>query len=66
MWCIVNGPWEAKMADVWISLPWKWEDLMMPVYLKWDFLKNLNWDNVLDDFMNIIEDYFDRHFRKRI
>ena len=64
MWCIVNGPWESKMADIWISLPWKSEDLIMPVYVKWTFLKNLKWDNVLDDFMNIVEDYFDRHFRK--
>ena len=25
MWCVVNGLWEAKSADIWIFFPWKGE-----------------------------------------
>lgn len=58
MWCIVNWPWESKNADIWISLPWDFENPKMPVYIKWKLFKNLSWDKIFEEFMDIIEEYF--------
>ena len=66
MWCIVNGPWESKNSDIWISFPGNQEWSKLPVYIRWKFYKNLEWDNVFHDFINIIEEYFDRHYKKNL
>lgn len=64
MWCIVNGPGESKHADIWISLPWDYENPQMPVYIKWELYKNLSWNNVFNEFIEIIEEHFYRHNKK--
>lgn len=63
MWCIVNWPWESKHANIWISFPGNQEWSNLPVYTDGKFYKNLCWENILSDFMNIIEEYFDRHYK---
>jgi len=57
MWCIVNGPWEAKHADIWIFFPWDGENPKIPVYIKWELYKNLEWERVYEEFMDILEGY---------
>ena len=47
MGCIVNGPGEARNADIWIFLPWDGENPTIPVYVRWKNYKNLKWDKVL-------------------
>lgn len=59
MGCIVNGPWEARHADVWIFFPWDGENPKIPVYIKWELYKNLGWDNVFEEFMEILERYLE-------
>lgn len=58
MWCIVNGVGEASNADIWIFFPWNMEDPSIPVYVKWKMYKILKWDDIFDQFMEIIEMYF--------
>ena len=57
MWCIVNGPWEAKHADIGIFFPWDGENPKIPVYIKWELYKNLEWERVYEEFMEILEGY---------
>jgi (E)-4-hydroxy-3-methylbut-2-enyl-diphosphate synthase len=57
MGCIVNGPWEAKHADIWIFFPWDGENPKIPVYIRWELYKNLEWDRVYEEFMEILEGY---------
>lgn len=64
MWCIVNWVWEAKNADIWVYIPWNNEDPIMPVMVKWKVVKYLNSWNVFEEFLGIIEKYFDENFKK--
>lgn len=64
MWCIVNWPGESKSADIWISFPWDFEKPQLPVYLAWEFYKNLSWDNIFQEFMEIVENYLSKKFSK--
>jgi 4-hydroxy-3-methylbut-2-en-1-yl diphosphate synthase IspG/GcpE len=57
MGCIVNGPWEAKHADIWIFFPWDGENPKIPVYIKWELYKSLEWERVYEEFMEILERY---------
>ena len=57
MGCIVNWPWEAKHADIWIFLPWNNENPQIPVYIKLSLYKILNHDNIFEEFMQIVENY---------
>jgi (E)-4-hydroxy-3-methylbut-2-enyl-diphosphate synthase len=57
MWCIVNGPWEAKNADIGIFLPWTGEQVKIPVYIKGVLYKNLEWKDILEQFIYILEQY---------
>ena len=59
MGCIVNGPGEARNADIGIFLPWDWENPSIPVYVRGKNYKNLKWDKVFEEFMEILGDYFE-------
>ena len=59
MWCIVNGPGEAKNADIWIFLPWDGENPTIPVYVWGKPYKNLKGDTVFEEFLEIVVDYFE-------
>jgi len=58
MWCIVNGVGEASNADVWIFFPGNMENPRIPVYVKGKMYKVLDSENVFENFMEIIEQYF--------
>lgn len=58
MWCIVNGIWEASNADIWIFFPGNMEEPKIPVYVRGKPYKVLEWENVFEQFMEIIELYF--------
>ncbi len=60
MGCIVNGPGEAKNADIWIFLPGDGEDPVIPVYVRGKPYRNLKWDKVYEEFMEILVDYFEK------
>lgn len=56
MGCVVNGPGEAKHADISISLPGKTEKPVAPVYIRGKFLKTISGDNIAEEFIKIVED----------
>lgn len=64
MWCIVNWVWEAKNADLWVYIPGNNEDPIIPAVVKWEVVKYLNKDNAFEEFMNIVEKYFEENFKK--
>lgn len=57
MGCIVNGPGESKYSDIAISLPGKMEKPVAPVYIHGKFVKSLQGDKIIDQFMRIVEDF---------
>ncbi len=59
MGCIVNGPWEAKNADIGIFLPGDGENPTIPVYVGGKPYKTLKWEKVYEEFMEILIDYFE-------
>lgn len=58
MWCVVNGVGEASNADVGVFFPGNMEDPKIPVYVRGKMYKVLDNANVFDQFMEIIELYF--------
>ena len=58
MWCVVNGVGEASHADIGIFFPGNAENPQIPVYVKWKMFKVLEWENVFEQFMEIVEKYF--------
>lgn len=57
MGCVVNGPGESKYSDIAISLPGKMEKPVAPVYIRGKFVKSLQGDKIIDQFMRIVEDF---------
>lgn len=55
MGCIVNGPGEAKYADIAISLPGKSEKKGAPIYIKGKYHKTLQGKNICHQFIDLIE-----------
>lgn len=55
MGCAVNGPGEAKNADIAISLPGKTEKKVAPVYIKGKFVKTLSGNKIAEQFIKLIE-----------
>lgn len=54
MGCIVNGPGEARHADIALILPGKTETPIAQVYKKGKFIKNLTGKNIAQEFLKII------------
>lgn len=54
MGCIVNGPGEARHADIALILPGKTETPIAQVYKKGKFVKNLNGNNISQKFIRIL------------
>ncbi len=57
MGCVVNGPGESQHADIAISLPGTSEKPVAPVYIKGKFIKSLKGDNIMEEFVTMIETY---------
>jgi len=62
MWCVVNGIWEAKHADIWIFFPWNSEKPIIPVYIKWKQFTTFTIDeDIFWWFIKIIEKFFSQN-----
>lgn len=59
MGCVVNGPGEAKNADIALVLPGKTEKPIAQVYLKGKFSKNLTGKNIAQQFLKIFTKYIE-------
>ncbi|HEY8195972.1 MAG TPA: flavodoxin-dependent (E)-4-hydroxy-3-methylbut-2-enyl-diphosphate synthase [Gemmatimonadales bacterium] len=62
MGCVVNGPGESKHADIGISLPGTAEDPKAPVYVDGRLLVTLRGEDIVADFLGILDDYVASRF----
>jgi len=62
MGCIVNGPGESKHANIGISLPGTFEDPKAPVYVDGKLAVTLKGDNIVPEFLKILDDYVERTY----
>ena len=62
MGCVVNGPGESKHANIGISLPGTFEEPKAPVYVDGKLMVTLKGDNIVPEFLQILEDYVDRTY----
>lgn len=66
MGCVVNGPGESKYADIGISLPGIREEPTAPVYVDGELVTTLRGDNIIQEFMAIMDDYIKKRYVKKI
>ena len=57
MGCVVNGPGESKHANIGISLPGTFEEPKAPVYVDGRLLITLRGDDIVAEFLGILEEY---------
>jgi (E)-4-hydroxy-3-methylbut-2-enyl-diphosphate synthase len=62
MGCVVNGPGESKHANIGISLPGTGEDPKAPVYVDGKLETILRGDNIITDFISILDRYVASHY----
>jgi (E)-4-hydroxy-3-methylbut-2-enyl-diphosphate synthase len=62
MGCIVNGPGESKHAHIGISLPGTFEEPKAPVYVDGRLLKTLKGERIVEEFIEILNEYVDTHY----
>jgi (E)-4-hydroxy-3-methylbut-2-enyl-diphosphate synthase len=62
MGCVVNGPGESKHANIGISLPGTFEDPKAPVYVDGRLLVTLRGDDIVPEFLGILEEYVASRF----
>ena len=62
MGCVVNGPGESKHANIGISLPGTFEEPKAPVYVDGKLMVTLKGDNIVPEFLQILEDYVGRTY----
>jgi (E)-4-hydroxy-3-methylbut-2-enyl-diphosphate synthase len=62
MGCVVNGPGESKHANIGISLPGTSEEPKAPVYVDGRLLVTLRGDNIVSEFLMIVNDYVASHY----
>src|SRR5437870_3426992 len=62
MGCVVNGPGESKHANIGISLPGTFEEPKAPVYVDGRLFVTLKGDNIVPEFIKILDDYVDSHY----
>lgn len=65
MGCIVNGPGESKHANIGISLPGTFEEPKAPVYVDGKLFTTLKGDNIVPEFLVILEQYVERTYGER-
>jgi (E)-4-hydroxy-3-methylbut-2-enyl-diphosphate synthase len=63
MGCVVNGPGESKHANIGISLPGTFEEPKAPVYVDGKLMTTLKGDTIVQDFLNILEEYVASHYQ---
>ncbi|MFQ5530620.1 MAG: flavodoxin-dependent (E)-4-hydroxy-3-methylbut-2-enyl-diphosphate synthase, partial [Gemmatimonadota bacterium] len=57
MGCVVNGPGESRHADIGISLPGTFEEPSAPVFIDGEHATTLRGDDIVERFIEILEDY---------
>ena len=57
MGCVVNGPGESKHAHIGISLPGTFEEPKAPVYVDGKLRVTLKGDAIVQEFIDILDDY---------
>jgi (E)-4-hydroxy-3-methylbut-2-enyl-diphosphate synthase len=62
MGCVVNGPGESKHANLGISLPGTFEEPKAPVYVDGKLRVTLKGDNIVPEFLKILNDYVERTY----
>jgi (E)-4-hydroxy-3-methylbut-2-enyl-diphosphate synthase len=62
MGCVVNGPGESKHANIGISLPGTFEEPKAPVYVDGRLMTTLKGDNIVPEFLQILESYVSSHY----
>ena len=62
MGCVVNGPGESKHANIGISLPGTFEEPKAPVYVDGKLVTTLRGDNIVQEFLVLLEDYVARTY----
>ena len=62
MGCVVNGPGESKHANVGISLPGTSEEPKAPVYVDGRLMVTLRGDEIVNEFLEILEEYVATHY----
>ncbi len=62
MGCVVNGPGESKHANIGISLPGTAEDPKAPVYVDGALRVTLKGDEIVPEFLVILNDYVERTY----
>ena len=65
MGCVVNGPGESKHANIGISLPGTFEEPKAPVYVDGKLMVTLKGDNIVPEFLQILESYVERNYSLR-
>jgi len=63
MGCVVNGPGESKHAHLGISLPGTFEEPKAPVYVDGRLLTTLKGDNIVPEFLLILDEYVQSRYR---
>jgi (E)-4-hydroxy-3-methylbut-2-enyl-diphosphate synthase len=63
MGCVVNGPGESKHSNIGISLPGTFEEPKAPVYVDGRLMTTLKGDKIVPEFLAILDDYVDTHYR---
>jgi len=66
MGCVVNGPGESKHANIGISLPGSGENPVAPVYVDGQKTVTLKGDNIAAEFRQIVDQYVQEKYPKRI
>jgi (E)-4-hydroxy-3-methylbut-2-enyl-diphosphate synthase len=62
MGCVVNGPGESKHANIGISLPGTFEEPKAPVYVDGKLFTTLRGDRIVQEFLEILEEYVERTY----
>jgi (E)-4-hydroxy-3-methylbut-2-enyl-diphosphate synthase len=62
MGCVVNGPGESKHANIGISLPGTFEEPKAPVYVDGKLQVTLKGDRVVEEFLDILNEYVARTY----
>jgi (E)-4-hydroxy-3-methylbut-2-enyl-diphosphate synthase len=62
MGCVVNGPGESKHANIGISLPGTAEDPKAPVYVDGALKVTLKGEEIVPEFLAILNDYVERRY----
>jgi (E)-4-hydroxy-3-methylbut-2-enyl-diphosphate synthase len=62
MGCVVNGPGESKHANIGISLPGTFEEPVAPVFVDGAKTVTLRGDNIVPEFIEILNRYVERKY----